>query len=126
MRCRLVRSRPGSPRPAQQQVHAVGRQRIGMNRTSEAARLPGQLLEHVLSLAQHAPRKIMKSRADGLGLQAVVVRFTRVFRLSFLAPAITKTILQGRQPAMLTAKILLLQGKLAREWPRQRAQLGLA
>jgi AraC-like DNA-binding protein len=52
--------------------------------------------------------------------------FTRVFRLSFLGPDITKTILQGRQPAGLTAKSLLGQSQLERAWSRQRVQLGLA
>ena len=52
--------------------------------------------------------------------------FTRVFRLSFLGPDITKTILNGRQPAELTAKSLLGQRQLERDWSRQRVQLGLA
>ena len=51
--------------------------------------------------------------------------FTRVFRLSFLAPEITKAILHGRQPAGLTAKSLLGESQLERDWSRQRAQLGL-
>ena len=52
--------------------------------------------------------------------------FTRVLRLSFLAPEISKAILQGRQPVTLTAKALMLQGKLAPTWSSQRIQLGLA
>ena len=52
--------------------------------------------------------------------------FTRVFRLSFLAPVIAKTILHGRQPAQLTAKTLLGCSHLERDWSRQRVQLGLA
>lgn len=52
--------------------------------------------------------------------------FTRMFRLSFLAPEITKTILHGRQPAALTAKSLLGHSQLARDWSGQQAQLGLA
>lgn len=51
--------------------------------------------------------------------------FTRVLRLSFLAPEISKAILQGCQPVTLTAKTLMLQGKLAPAWSRQRVQLGL-
>jgi site-specific DNA recombinase len=51
--------------------------------------------------------------------------FTRVYRLSFLAPHIVKTILQGRQPADLTANKLMLHGKLAPAWSKQRAQLGV-
>ena len=52
--------------------------------------------------------------------------FTRVFRLSFLAPDITKIILHGRQPAGLTAKALLGYSQIEREWSKQRVQLGLA
>jgi len=52
--------------------------------------------------------------------------FTRVFRLSFLAPDIAKIILNGRQPAGLTAKSLLGHSQLERDWSRQRVQLGLA
>ena len=52
--------------------------------------------------------------------------FTRVFRLSFLAPDITKIILNGRQPAGLTAKSLLGHSQLERHWCKQRVQLGLA
>ena len=52
--------------------------------------------------------------------------FTRVLRLSFLAPEISKAIMQGCQPVTLTAKTLMLQGKLAPTWSNQRIQLGLA
>jgi hypothetical protein len=51
--------------------------------------------------------------------------FTRIFRLSFLAPEITKAILQGRQPPELTANKLILAGKLPSAWSDQRRQLGL-
>jgi len=51
--------------------------------------------------------------------------FTRVFRLSFLAPEITAAILQGRQPAELTANKLMLAGQLTPTWLAQRGQLGL-
>ena len=49
--------------------------------------------------------------------------FTRVLRLSFLAPDIAKAILSGRQPAQLTAKHLMSQSRLAKAWPGQTAQL---
>jgi site-specific DNA recombinase len=51
--------------------------------------------------------------------------FTRVYRLSFLSPDITKTIVQGRQPPELAANKLMLTGKLASAWSTQRCQLGL-
>jgi len=44
--------------------------------------------------------------------------------LSFLAPEITTAIVQGRQPAELSAIKLLRAGGLARRWPNQRRQLG--
>jgi len=50
--------------------------------------------------------------------------FTRVLRLSFLAPDIAKAILQGRQPITLTATSLMLHRKLSPDWSKQRAQLG--
>jgi hypothetical protein len=46
-------------------------------------------------------------------------------RLSFLAPTIVKTILQGREPAELTANRLMLHGKLALAWSEQQAQLAV-
>jgi len=52
--------------------------------------------------------------------------FTRVLRLSFLAPDIAKAILQGRQPMTLTAKSLMLQRKLSPDWSKQRVRLGFA
>ena len=51
--------------------------------------------------------------------------FTRVLRLSFLAPKITTAILEGRQPPELTANRLMQFGRLAPTWPAQRLQLGL-
>ena len=52
--------------------------------------------------------------------------FTRVLRLSFLAPDVVRAILSGRQPAQLTAKHLMSQSPLAKAWPGQSAQLGIA
>jgi len=50
--------------------------------------------------------------------------FTRVFRLSFLAPEITKAIVQGRQPSELSAIKLMGAGRFASAWLDQRRQLG--
>ena len=49
----------------------------------------------------------------------------RVFRLSFLAPEITRTILQGRQRPDLTAKMLMRAGKLPSAWSVQHLELSL-
>lgn len=45
--------------------------------------------------------------------------FTRVFRLSFLAPEITKAIVQGRQPSEFSAIKLMRAGQFPQSWPDQ-------
>ena len=52
--------------------------------------------------------------------------FTRVVRLSYLAPDITQAILDGREPPDLTADKLLTHSRLPLAWHEQRALLGLA
>jgi len=50
--------------------------------------------------------------------------FTRVVRLSYLAPHITQAILDGRQPRDLTADKLLAHSRLPLAWHEQRTLLG--
>jgi DNA invertase Pin-like site-specific DNA recombinase len=52
--------------------------------------------------------------------------FTRLVRLSYLAPDITQAILDGRQPRDLTADKLLTHSRLPLTWDEQRAVLGFA
>jgi hypothetical protein len=52
--------------------------------------------------------------------------FTRLVRLSYLAPDITQAILDGRQPPDLTAEKLLEHSRLPLAWHDQRIVLGLA
>jgi hypothetical protein len=52
--------------------------------------------------------------------------FTRVVRLSYLAPDITQAILDGRQPRDLTAEKLLQHSRLPLGWHDQRTMLGFA
>jgi hypothetical protein len=52
--------------------------------------------------------------------------FTRVVRLSYLAPDITQAILEGRQPHDLTAEKLLQHSRLPLGWHDQRTVLGFA
>jgi len=52
--------------------------------------------------------------------------FTRLVRLSYLAPDITQAILDGRQPRDLTAEKLLAHSRLPLAWRDQRAALGFA
>ena len=50
--------------------------------------------------------------------------FTRLIRLSYLAPDITQAILDGRQPPGLTADKLLAHSRLPLTWHDQRTVLG--
>ena len=52
--------------------------------------------------------------------------FTRLVRLSYLAPDITQAILDGRQPRDLTADKLLAHSRLPLTWQEQRTVLGFA
>jgi DNA invertase Pin-like site-specific DNA recombinase len=52
--------------------------------------------------------------------------FTRVVRLSYLAPDITQAILDGCQPSHLTADKLLAHSRLPLAWHGQRMLLGFA
>jgi len=52
--------------------------------------------------------------------------FTRVVRLSYLAPDITQAVLEGRQPRDLTAEKLLAHSRLPLAWRDQRTALGFA
>jgi len=52
--------------------------------------------------------------------------FTRLVRLSYLAPDITQAVLDGRQPPHLTADKLLAHSRLPLAWHEQRMLLGFA
>ncbi len=52
--------------------------------------------------------------------------FTRLLRLTFLAPDITKAILEGRHPPTLTAAKLAKASRLPLTWPEQREILGFS
>jgi site-specific DNA recombinase len=50
--------------------------------------------------------------------------FTRLVRLSYLAPDITQAILEGRQPPDLSPDKLLAHSRLPLAWHEQRTLLG--
>jgi len=71
--------------------------------------------------------------SDGVPFAALAKRegvspsyFTRLVRLSYLAPDITEAILDGRQPRGLTADKLLAHSRLPLGWHEQRTVLGIA
>jgi hypothetical protein len=51
--------------------------------------------------------------------------FSRVLRLSFLAPTVTTAILRNRHPLELTAKRLANETRLPFAWDEQRTLLGV-
>ena len=70
---------------------------------------------------------------DGVPFAALAEReavtpsyFTRLVRLSYLAPDITEAILDGHQPPDLTADKLLAHSRLPLTWHEQRTALGFA
>ena len=75
----------------------------------------------------------MVMRGDGktiteLASEAGVGRsyFTRILRLSFLAPDITTMILRGRQPLEHSAKQLTSDTRLPVDWHEQRTNYSLS
>jgi hypothetical protein len=75
----------------------------------------------------------MLVRSDGVPFAGLAKRegvspsyFTRLVRLSYLAPDITQAILDGRQPRDLTADKLLAHSRLPLAWHDQRTALGFA
>jgi hypothetical protein len=72
-------------------------------------------------------------RSDGVPFAALAERegvspsyFTRLVRLSYLAPDIIQAILDGRQPRTLTPDKLLAHSRLPLAWHDQRTALGFA
>ena len=80
-------------------------------------------------------RRFNATLAEGEGVPFAVLAeqegvsrsyFTRLVRLSYLAPDITQAILDGRQPPDLTAEKLLEHSRLPLAWHDQRTVLGFA
>jgi site-specific DNA recombinase len=72
-------------------------------------------------------------RSDGVPFAALAERegvspsyFTRLVRLSYLAPDIIQAIIDGRQPRNLTPDKLLAHSRLPLAWHDQRSALGFA
>ena len=92
---------------------------------------PDPVLIKILVKSQHWWRLLstdhttsIRAISEAEGCSASYV--SRTLRLAFLAPDIVEAILDGRQPAELTAKQLLLREDLPLEWREQRRRLGFA
>jgi hypothetical protein len=95
----------------------------------EERRDPDRSLVRLLGQAQNFHDMVARNTdmsLSELAEAAGVTRsyFTRVFRLSFLAPHITTAILEGSQPPEITANKLKQVGRLDPFWPGQDRQLG--
>jgi site-specific DNA recombinase len=95
-----------------------------------AARPDGRLIKLLLKARRFNATLV---GSDGVPFAALAERegvsrsyFTRIVRLSYLVPDITKAILDGRQPRDLTADKLLAHSRLPLAWPDQRTALGFA
>ncbi len=96
---------------------------------AEPPRRPDRSLLRLVAQARRFHDLVMTN--DGTPIKALAARagvspsyFTRVFRLSFLAPDITRAIIQGRQPPGFSAIKLMGTGQFASCWSGQRRQLG--
>jgi len=96
---------------------------------AEAPRRLDRSLQRLIAQARRLSDLVMTGNgktihqlADEAGISPSY--FTRVFRLSFLAPEITQAIVQGHQPTEFNAIALMRAGRFALRWSDQRRQLG--
>ena len=95
-----------------------------------ARKSPNRSLHRLLSQAHRFHEMVMHSRGRTMVELAIEVGvggsyFSRILRLSFLAPEVVKTILRDRHPLELTAKKLAGDTRLPIAWEEQRARLGI-
>ena len=96
---------------------------------SDARRKPDHSLHRVLAQAHQYNAMVMRNHGKTMAALAAEVGvggsyFTRVLRLSFLAPDVVKAILRGRHPIELTAKRFTNEVRLPIAWEDQIALLG--
>jgi hypothetical protein len=105
--------------------------RMVINGTASLAEKPDARLIKLLLRARRFNSTL--AQGGGVPFAALAERegvsrsyFTRLLRLSYLAPDITQAILDGRQPSDLTAEKLLDHSRLPLAWHDQRTALGFA
>jgi len=94
-------------------------------------REPDRSLLRLIARAQRFSLMVMQSEgktiSDLAGESGVSPSyFTRILRLSFLAPEIVSAILSDRHPLELTAKRIALTSPLPNTWSEQKALFGTA
>ena len=95
-----------------------------------ARRKPDHSLCRLLAQAYRHNEMVMRSGGKTmaeLAIEAGVTGswFTRILRLSYLAPEVVKAILRDRHPIELTAKRLANDTRLPIAWEDQRTLLGI-
>ena len=105
--------------------------RMVINGTDSFAAKPDARLIKLLLRARRFNATL--AQGEGVPFAALAERegvsrsyFTRLVRLSYLAPDITQAILDGRQPSDLTSEKLLEHSRLPLAWHDQRIVLGFA
>lgn len=96
---------------------------------AEPPRRSDRSLQRLIAQARHFSDLVMNSNGKAILELAVKAGvspsyFSRVFRLSFLAPEIIKATIQGRQPYEFSAIRLMGAGRFSCVWSDQRRQLG--
>ena len=107
-------------------MRSIGNQRRERPVIADLINKEGQslvVLVHGMTLA-HSEGVLFAALAEREGVSRSY--FTRLVRLSYLAPDITQAILDGRQPRDLTAEKLLAHSRLPLAWHDRRTVLGFA
>lgn len=93
-------------------------------------RVPDRSLKRLLAQAQRFQEMVL--RGDGRSITALATEagvgdsyFSRLLRLSFLAPDIVAEVLANRHPIQLNAQRLVTLGDLPIAWTDQRTCLGI-
>jgi DNA invertase Pin-like site-specific DNA recombinase len=102
--------------------------RLLIEATSDARKKPDHSLRRILAQAHRYNAMVM--RADGKTIAELAAEagvggsyFTRILRLSFLAPEVVKAVLHDRHPVALSAKRLANEIHIPNAWEEQRRLL---
>jgi site-specific DNA recombinase len=125
----MARQRSGEPSPIRGSFGNRSKRSDGL----DAAEVDRQIAELLKLLIRACRFNAALVNSGGVSFAALAKRegvspsyFTRLVRLSYLAPDITQAILDGRQPRDLTADKLLAHSRLPLTWHEQRKVLGFA
>ncbi|MCI0429244.1 MAG: recombinase family protein [Rhodospirillales bacterium] len=105
--------------------------RLLIDGTGDGRRQPDHSLIRLLAQAQRYQAMVMRSDGKTMAELATAAGvggsyFTRILRLSFLAPEVVQAILHNRHPLALTAKRLANERRLPIAWNEQRTLLNWA